>query len=183
VLGTKEASALDALADAPSPPPVAAEVSGQTNNDAADATAKPQVIEVWRPGRSEGRRRPEGRQRQAGRHFGQRAAAPTQETAAPAVASEGTAQASPAEQTISATQPAPADRPASPEASKSGRHSRHGRRREADQRFDRPRRERERTPAPGARHERREKAPDPNSPFAKLAALKAQLEAEAKERR
>ena len=31
--------------------------------------------------------------------------------------------------------------------------------------------------------ERREKAPDPNSPFAKLAALKAQLEADAKERR
>ena len=189
VLGTKEASALDALADAPSPPPVAAEVSGQTNNEAADATAEPQMIEVWCPGRSEGRRRPEGRQRQAGRYFGQRAAAPTQETAAPAVASEATAQASPAEQTISATQPASADQPASPEASKSGRHSRHGRRREADQRFDRPRRERERTPAPGARHERherherREKAPDPNSPFAKLAALKAQLEAEAKERR
>jgi ATP-dependent RNA helicase SUPV3L1/SUV3 len=33
-----------------------------------------------------------------------------------------------------------------------------------------------------ARFERREKAPDPNSPFAKLAALKAQLEANAKER-
>ena len=33
------------------------------------------------------------------------------------------------------------------------------------------------------RPDRREKAPDPNSPFAKLAALKAQLEAEAKERR
>jgi ATP-dependent RNA helicase SUPV3L1/SUV3 len=35
------------------------------------------------------------------------------------------------------------------------------------------------------RFERRErdKAPDPNSPFAKLAALKAQLEADAKERR
>jgi hypothetical protein len=29
----------------------------------------------------------------------------------------------------------------------------------------------------------RDKAPDPNSPFAKLAALKAQLEADAKERR
>jgi len=29
----------------------------------------------------------------------------------------------------------------------------------------------------------REKRPDPNSPFAKLAALKAQLEADAKERR
>jgi hypothetical protein len=33
------------------------------------------------------------------------------------------------------------------------------------------------------RFERREKAPDPNSPFAKLAGLKAQLEADAKERR
>jgi ATP-dependent RNA helicase SUPV3L1/SUV3 len=30
---------------------------------------------------------------------------------------------------------------------------------------------------------RREREPDPNSPFAKLAALKAQLEADAKERR
>jgi ATP-dependent RNA helicase SUPV3L1/SUV3 len=37
--------------------------------------------------------------------------------------------------------------------------------------------------APVKRFERREKAPDPNSPFAKLAALKAQLEADAKERR
>ena len=50
-------------------------------------------------------------------------------------------------------------------------------------------RERERPPLNATRHERherherREKAPDPNSPFAKLAALKAQLEAEAKERR
>jgi len=34
-----------------------------------------------------------------------------------------------------------------------------------------------------ARREPREKRPDPNSPFAKLAALKAQLEADAKERR
>jgi ATP-dependent RNA helicase SUPV3L1/SUV3 len=31
--------------------------------------------------------------------------------------------------------------------------------------------------------DRRDKAPDPNSPFAKLAALKEQLEADAKERR
>ncbi|HEX2656034.1 MAG TPA: helicase-related protein [Xanthobacteraceae bacterium] len=35
----------------------------------------------------------------------------------------------------------------------------------------------------GDRRERRDKAPDPNSPFAKLAALKAQLEADSKERR
>ena len=46
-------------------------------------------------------------------------------------------------------------------------------------------RERERPPVRPTRFERREreKAPDPNSPFAKLAALKAQLEADAKERR
>jgi ATP-dependent RNA helicase SUPV3L1/SUV3 len=39
---------------------------------------------------------------------------------------------------------------------------------------------------PGKRfepREPREKKPDPNSPFAKLAVLKAQLEADAKERR
>jgi ATP-dependent RNA helicase SUPV3L1/SUV3 len=35
----------------------------------------------------------------------------------------------------------------------------------------------------GEGRERRDKAPDPNSPFAKLAALKEQLEANAKERR
>jgi ATP-dependent RNA helicase SUPV3L1/SUV3 len=50
------------------------------------------------------------------------------------------------------------------------------------ERHDRQTRER----PPGKRfepRETREKRPDPNSPFAKLAALKAQLEAEAKERR
>ncbi|MBZ0146198.1 MAG: hypothetical protein K8F62_01480, partial [Pseudorhodoplanes sp.] len=35
----------------------------------------------------------------------------------------------------------------------------------------------------GKRPERAERQPDPNSPFAKLAALKAQLEADSKERR
>jgi ATP-dependent RNA helicase SUPV3L1/SUV3 len=49
-------------------------------------------------------------------------------------------------------------------------------------RHERQKRER----PPGKRfepREPREKRPDPNSPFAKLAALKAQLEADAKERR
>jgi ATP-dependent RNA helicase SUPV3L1/SUV3 len=55
------------------------------------------------------------------------------------------------------------------------RHRRH----QEHHRPDRPPRER----PPAKRFERREKAPDPNSPFAKLAALKAQLEADAKERR
>ena len=48
---------------------------------------------------------------------------------------------------------------------------------------ERPQRERDRPQARPARFERREKVADPNSPFAKLAALKAQLEADAKERR
>lgn len=56
-------------------------------------------------------------------------------------------------------------------------------------RSDRPRREagkRDEQPRQRFREQRRdwqEKAPDPNSPFAKLAALKAQLEANAKEGR
>ncbi len=49
----------------------------------------------------------------------------------------------------------------------------------------RPEREKPRSPSGQPRSEakeRRERAPDPNSPFAKLAALKAQLEAASKER-
>ena len=99
------------------------------------------------------------------------------------------------------------DQPAGAEAGQPERHSRQRRRQGPDQRFDRPRRERGDRPPNAGRHERqdrrqerhqerhqerrqeqryqdrREKAPDPNSPFAKLAALKAQLEADAKERR
>jgi len=58
-----------------------------------------------------------------------------------------------------------------------------GRSRGQDRRRERPERP-DRGPPAAARFDRREreKAPDPNSPFAKLAALKAQLEAEAKER-
>ena len=56
---------------------------------------------------------------------------------------------------------------------------RQGRREHRMDRQDRQPRER----VPGKRFEARDKRPDPNSPFAKLAALKAQLEADAKERR
>lgn len=64
---------------------------------------------------------------------------------------------------------------------KAARPPRHRRRYAGEHRGDRPQRERERPPV--KRFERREKTPDPNSPFAKLAVLKAQLEADAKERR
>jgi ATP-dependent RNA helicase SUPV3L1/SUV3 len=157
---------------------------------AAAGAAEPEMIEVWRPGRAEGRARPNRKHRERGRHFGRRDGA---ESTAPAPTPEGVAAApaggdgAPAEQG--------ADQAARTDAGQPERQSRH-RRRGGEQRFggeqqfDRPRRDRDRPPPNATRHERqdrrperREKAPDPNSPFAKLAALKAQLEADAKERR
>jgi ATP-dependent RNA helicase SUPV3L1/SUV3 len=146
---------------------------------APEKTAEPELIEVWRPGRvgggPEGRRRPPrfkrrgaGRDARAPEH-----GAPQQEPPAAAAAEAG---ATPSGEGGSSAPP------------KEERHHRHRRRQKPDQRFDRPQRDRERDrerPPRPPRYERREreKAPDPNSPFAKLAALKAQLEAEAKERR
>ncbi len=144
-------------------------------------TAEPELIEVWRPGRSERRReRPRFRHREARKQAPGGTVEPTQDAAVQAAvatngASEATAPAADRTQQSEAVQT---------ETPKPERHSRHHRRRHgADQRFDRPRREQDRPSGPPARYERREKAPDPNSPFAKLAALKAQLEADAKGRR
>jgi ATP-dependent RNA helicase SUPV3L1/SUV3 len=139
----------------------------------APVSAEEALIEVWRPGRAvraEGPRRARQRRRQGGQHSG----SPVQrheDSAAPAAEAAGLAAADSSQPTQTA------------EPTGSERGSRDHRRR-GDHRHERPRRrERERPPAQAARAERREKPPDPNSPFAKLAALKAQLEAEAKERR
>jgi ATP-dependent RNA helicase SUPV3L1/SUV3 len=147
---------------------------------AADKAAdEPVMIEVWRPGRAgrpEGARRPRFKRRETGRHKAAEQVAPRQpEQAIPAVAAAEAAAAPPSGEGAAATE--------QPHAK---RHQRHHRRQKPEQRFDRPPRERDRErPARPQRFERRErdKAPDPNSPFAKLAALKAQLEADAKERR
>jgi ATP-dependent RNA helicase SUPV3L1/SUV3 len=146
--------------------------AGAVEAGAATAAEQPALVDVWRPGRagrSEGRRhRP--RRREAGKEAVKRTAQPlTEETVATDAPATEPAIASPPEQTSP---------PATPH-SKEGRHFRH--RRRPDHRADRPQRERDRPPV--KRFERREKAPDPNSPFAKLAALKAQLEADAKEGR
>ncbi len=156
---------------------VAADVVQATATQDGSA-AEPVLIEVWRPGRTEGSHRPRHRERRRPKHAGpassQRAAEPTV-AAAPA----GEAAASPtAEQTP----------PAGAVAPKQDHYPRHRRRHAGEHRPDRPQRDRdrpqrERDRPPVKRFERREKAPDPNSPFAKLAALKAQLEADAKERR
>ena len=161
---------------APEPAPAAvAETTGEAGP--LPAPAEPELVEVWRPGRAgrpEGNRRPRFRHRDAGKSAARDSGQQTPVTAA--------ADAQPVEQ-----QPA-GDSDKKPEG-----HQRHHRRHRSDQhrpeqRFerqqrDRPQRARDWQSGKPPRFERREKAPDPNSPFAKLAALKAQLEADAKERR
>jgi len=174
VIAEDAAAAPPAPAEAASAPPI--------------APAEPEMIEVWRPGRAEGRPRPHRKHRD--RHFVRRTGA---EGATPAPGPDAVAAASAAVAEGAPSQPGAA-LPQPTDSSEPQRHSRHRRRHDGEQRFDRPRRDRDRDrdrpAANAARHERqdrrpdrREKAPDPNSPFAKLAALKAQLEAEAKERR
>jgi ATP-dependent RNA helicase SUPV3L1/SUV3 len=139
---------------------------------------EPIMIEVWRPGRAdrpEGARRPRFKRREAGRHKAAEQGTSRQPDAAVAAVAAAPTEASP-----------PSAESAATEQPHAKRHQRHHRRPKPEQRFDRPPRERDRErPARPQRFERREreKAPDPNSPFAKLAALKAQLEADAKERR
>ena len=155
---------------------VAAAAGGATEQDRRGE--EPVLIEVWRPGRPDGRRHPRSRHRDAGKKAGREGVPPPAEDAGgPAVAAGEAASSPPTEQTQSAAGV----------SSKPGRHSRHHRRQGPGHRVDRldhAQRERD-PPVHPARFERREreKAPDPNSPFAKLAALKAQLEADAKERR
>jgi ATP-dependent RNA helicase SUPV3L1/SUV3 len=164
----------------PSPAPAA--------SSSAEAPSEQQFIDVWRPGRSD-ERRPR-------RHH--RPAREKKPSDAPAAAA-------------AAEQAAPAPDPGTPvrreeprrhrddgrkerEASDrpGGRDGRRPERRERADRHDRPdrqerrrdRRDDDRPPRTWeAGRERRGKEPDPDSPFAKLAALKAQLEADAKDRR
>ena len=180
----EEAEAAPAAeAEASETPAVPQPEGGEVAAEAEQATAEPALIEVWRPGRAEGRRRPRDRHRDHGRPRRTDAPRGTPGAEAPAVAASG--EAAPA-----------AEQPAGEAPGRSGRPHRHRQRGgehrggehrggEHRDRPDRPPRERERPRERPARFERREreKAPDPNSPFAKLAALKAQLEAEAKERR
>jgi ATP-dependent RNA helicase SUPV3L1/SUV3 len=154
----------------------------------APAASEPVLVEVWRPGRAEGGRRPNFRRRGARRVNAEAPAAAAADVAAlPAAA---------AAEAASAPHDAPAEQEPGipPREERRHRHRHRGPpdRPDRGDRGERPRRDRERAPAHAARserperkerYERRDKAPDPNSPFAKLAALKAQLEADAKERR
>lgn len=145
--------------------------------------AEPELIEVWRPGRFEQRERrqhhgrPQRRDHRGGQRQGQaggQAGAPAEAGAQPA--GEGTPSAQP--------EGRPDQQHRGPRPPRKDRHQRHGRpegKRHEGQRHDGPRHGK---PGGGGRpnerprQDRREKEPDPNSPFAKLAALKAQLEAD-----
>ena len=168
---------------------------------AADANAEPEMIEVWRPGRFEERRpprrtpgAPHGKQREPGHRRGPRSPA-TGIAAAPA--SDGAV--APQPELAAAGQPA--ERPEREDRRRSddrrGPPRRDGRSERNDERSRQPRgqgkggqgkgghgKDRERREFQQyAPRERRNAEPDPNSPFAKLLALKEQLEANAKERR
>ncbi|MFN3347762.1 helicase-related protein [Pseudorhodoplanes sp.] len=169
--------------------PAAAEASGDREAAPAEAmaspgavaeAAEPELIEVWRPGRFEGRDKRPQRKPRRGEHRGgarphaERPGAPAPE---PAVAGPDTASQE------SGTDRSVQQRPHGPRPPRKDRGGR-PRRQEGSQegqRFGKPDNRQRQDARP--RPERREREPDPNSPFAKLAALKAQLEADSKERR
>ncbi len=214
--GLGEAAEPPVEAATPPAETIVAESAGQAPDQAAQTTVMtegPEFIEVWRPGRPEGQRRPrpqrpprEGSRRRDHR----RGESPTSPVAA------ASAESAPAASGDTAT-PAAADATPTTEQRKPWRR-RDGSSDRGDQRQDRPERSArpqrspdrpqrdDRRPHRGDRNraergaprgdrpdrdpdlrakyikgrdgrDRREAQPDPNSPFAKLAALKAQLEA------
>jgi ATP-dependent RNA helicase SUPV3L1/SUV3 len=155
---------------APSPVPSSPE---------AEASAQQQFIDVWRPGRSE-ERRPRRHHRQARERKGAEAPQRAAEAALPAPDVAARQSEEPRRHR--------ADRRKGREATErpSGRDGQSAQRPPRPERRDRrhDRRDDDRPPRTWeAGRERRGKEPDPDSPFAKLAALKAQLEADAKDRR
>ncbi|HEX5508697.1 MAG TPA: helicase-related protein [Pseudolabrys sp.] len=171
--------------------------SGEANAEAsgADKADEPAFIEVWRPG---GRSDHKPRRHHRPRRQPQTASEPKPEN-----------QASAAPESAESKPPQTSDAPRHrrPErGDRQARHERHDHQQQRDRqqqqadrkseqgRDDRPRRRRDRgdqveraereryyAKPHGSHQDRRDKAPDPNSPFAKLAALKQQLEANAKE--
>jgi ATP-dependent RNA helicase SUPV3L1/SUV3 len=170
------------------------------------APAEPELIEVWRPGRFDRPARSHGprrRERHDGRrpHRGARpadASAPQSDTPSAGTANAETASAKPDDAQSDRRphrqrfqRPQRSEHPHRAPGGERQERSDRGERGDRDgrpprpQRFDRSARSEggskpfNKASAPP----RRDREPDPNSPFAKLAALKEQLEADAKERR
>jgi ATP-dependent RNA helicase SUPV3L1/SUV3 len=190
--------------------PLSAEpATGQGTEAAAVETpaAPPEMVAVWRPSRPEGQRhhrRPQRKTEQPGRRGHRQAPATAASPSEGPTATETAVFVGPEAAPQDNRRPVHGRHPARPGGDDRGkRSSRPGRPDRADlaarpDRPDRParsgrpdKRDRGNQPDPnlraqymkGVNQNRRDKAPDPDSPFAKLAALKAQLEADAKERR
>jgi ATP-dependent RNA helicase SUPV3L1/SUV3 len=193
-------AAAEAASDTPAAEVTASERPQAATGESSEAAAaessaaeapkaeEPQFIEVWRPaGRAERRPKPQHHRRPHQPRTQQAA----QTDAPPADAAQA---AAPAE---AAAQPERRERPERHGQNRQDRRDRHERqqraerqdfrsqRNERDSGPRRPRRGRDEGPDRAAREqyyarphggERRNKEPDPNSPFAKLAALKQQLE-------
>jgi ATP-dependent RNA helicase SUPV3L1/SUV3 len=175
-------------AETPSMVEAAASEAAEAITEPDKKAEEPALIEVWRPGgRPEGKRPPRPQHRR-----------PNRQEQTPVAAADGAAPAV-------AVAPAEAGQPDRQERrDRQDRRDRHERQQRMDRqnqrgdrqegqgrpdhrgpRRDRPRRDRDSGPDRAEREkyyarpgggDRRDKAPDPNSPFAKLAALKQQLE-------
>ena len=170
-LGPAAATGESELVVAAEPMQIALEVASATDQAAPSPVGdiappqEPEMIEVWRPSRADGRWRGRSRQQTRTRRTQKQPAA-----AQPSEQSDTTA--------LRAGSPPEATEPPGG-SSVQTRPRQHGRKRhKPEHRADRAQHDRPES----KRFERREKLPDPNSPFAKLAGLKAQLEADAKER-
>ena len=161
--------------------------ASEASDAASEATpAEQELIEVWRPGRFEPRERRQHHGRPHRRGHRGATGQTNAEGQAPGASAEGAAPQVAGD--TAATETRQQER-------RGDQHQRGPRppRKDRHQRNGRPeggRHEGQRHGKPGGprqdarpRPDRREKEPDPNSPFAKLAALKAQLEADSKERR
>ena len=152
-----------------------AEASSAETPDPA-AAAEPEFIEIWRPGRSEERR---PRRRRPARD--RKPAESPAQTPAPAQATAEVPSSPP--QRDEPRRDREDRRKPRDAADRGAGRSQEGRREGRDRDRRRDRRDEDRPPRVWeAGRDRRGKEPDPDSPFAKLAALKAQLEAEAKDR-
>jgi ATP-dependent RNA helicase SUPV3L1/SUV3 len=173
-------AALAGDADVAAQPSIDAPVAIAPEAEKSPPAEEAVFIEVWRPVRHEGRRRPRFKRQEADTR--REGADKRSDRVAPRQFAEVVTAAAPGEAPVASP---PGEHTATAPPAKAG-HFRHRRKPHPESRGDRPPRDRDRDRKPAvqpARFERREKAPDPNSPFAKLAALKAQLEADAKERR
>jgi ATP-dependent RNA helicase SUPV3L1/SUV3 len=158
----------------------AAEEASEEQAPAEDAVpAEPALIEIWRP-----QRHPHGRRREHGQEQNRRHGGPRRHQGGPARPAGDSA---PAEGQVAegqATEGAQAgrDRPRRDDRRPDGGKPRFEGKREGGRRFEGKRRDDQRGERPPQHEKRppREKQADPDSPFAKLAALKAELEAKGK---